>query len=175
MRPRLSPYRRYELRKGLQEAAKARGETVTKEVADYCIDKASRPAARFGRRLELHRTRKPRGNYCGNPAEGAPRRGGRPTNLAVRGIKLRRGSRIFWTVALVAIAYLIARALVRIGCSRSGRKPRTLGATLAFFLRDRSSRFSRAENPSPAYPGVKRKTAANTRDGAVKPARMVHR
>lgn len=40
MRPRLSPYRRYELRKGLQEAAKARGETVTKEVADYCIDKA---------------------------------------------------------------------------------------------------------------------------------------
>jgi hypothetical protein len=40
MRPRLSPYRRYELRKGLQEAAKARGEPVTKEVADYCIDKA---------------------------------------------------------------------------------------------------------------------------------------
>jgi hypothetical protein len=40
MRPRLSPYRHYELRKGLQEAAKARGEPVTKEDADYCIDKA---------------------------------------------------------------------------------------------------------------------------------------
>ena len=40
MRPRLSPYRRYELRKGLQEAAKARGEPMTKEDADYCIDKA---------------------------------------------------------------------------------------------------------------------------------------
>jgi len=33
-------YRRYELRHGLQEAAKARGETMTKEDADYCIDKA---------------------------------------------------------------------------------------------------------------------------------------
>jgi hypothetical protein len=40
MRPRLSPYRRYELRKGLQEAAKARGGPMTKEDADYCIDKA---------------------------------------------------------------------------------------------------------------------------------------
>jgi hypothetical protein len=40
MRPRLSPYRRYELRKGLQEAAKARGEPMTKVDADYCIDKA---------------------------------------------------------------------------------------------------------------------------------------
>jgi len=37
----------------------------------------------------------------------------RLTNLAVRGIKLRRGSRIFWTVALVAIIYLIASALGR--------------------------------------------------------------
>jgi hypothetical protein len=26
---------------------------------------------------------------------------------------------------------------------------------LAFFFRDRSSRFSRAENPAPAWPGVK--------------------
>ena len=38
--PRLPSYRRYELRHGLQEAAKARGETMTKEDADYCIDKA---------------------------------------------------------------------------------------------------------------------------------------
>jgi hypothetical protein len=30
-RPRLPSYRRYELRKGLQEAAKARGEPMTKE------------------------------------------------------------------------------------------------------------------------------------------------
>jgi hypothetical protein len=40
LRPRLSPYRHYELRKGLQEAAKARGEPMTKVDADYCIDKA---------------------------------------------------------------------------------------------------------------------------------------
>jgi hypothetical protein len=38
--PRLPSYRRYELRHGLQEAAKARGETMTKEEADYAIDKA---------------------------------------------------------------------------------------------------------------------------------------
>jgi hypothetical protein len=38
--PRLPSWRRYELRKGLQEAAKARGETMTKEDADYAIDKA---------------------------------------------------------------------------------------------------------------------------------------
>ena len=38
--PRLPSYRRYELRHGLQEAAKARGETMTEEDADYCIDKA---------------------------------------------------------------------------------------------------------------------------------------
>jgi len=38
--PRLPSYRRYELRHGLQEAAKARGETMTKEDADYAIDKA---------------------------------------------------------------------------------------------------------------------------------------
>jgi hypothetical protein len=37
--PHLPSYRRYELRKGLQEAAKARGEPMTKEDADYCIDK----------------------------------------------------------------------------------------------------------------------------------------
>jgi hypothetical protein len=40
----------------------------------------------------------------------------RLTNQAVRGIKLRRRSRIFWTVALVviaSIAYLIASALGR--------------------------------------------------------------
>ena len=38
--PRLPSYRRYELRHGLQEAAKARGQTMTKEDADYSIDKA---------------------------------------------------------------------------------------------------------------------------------------
>ena len=38
--PRLPSYRRYELRHGLQEAAKARGETMTKEDANYAIDKA---------------------------------------------------------------------------------------------------------------------------------------
>ena len=38
--PRLPSYRRYELRHGLQEAAKARGEAMTKEDADYYIDKA---------------------------------------------------------------------------------------------------------------------------------------
>jgi hypothetical protein len=37
----------------------------------------------------------------------------RLTNQAIRGIKLRRGLRIFWTVALLAIAYLIASALGR--------------------------------------------------------------
>ena len=38
--PRLPSYRRFELRKGLRAAAKARGEVMTKEEADYCIDKA---------------------------------------------------------------------------------------------------------------------------------------
>ena len=38
--PRLPSYRRYELRHGLLEAAKARGETMTKEDANYAIDKA---------------------------------------------------------------------------------------------------------------------------------------
>jgi hypothetical protein len=38
--PRLPSYRRYELRHGLQEAAKARGEPMTKEDANYTIDKA---------------------------------------------------------------------------------------------------------------------------------------
>lgn len=83
MRLRLSPYRRYELRKGLQEAAKARGEPMTKEDAGLLHRQSlSDWRARFGRRLELHRTRKPRGNHCGNPAKGrhleyayAPRRG----------------------------------------------------------------------------------------------------
>jgi len=37
---RLPSWRRYELRHGLQEAAKARGETMTKDDANYCIDKA---------------------------------------------------------------------------------------------------------------------------------------
>ena len=37
---RLPSYRRYELRHGLQEAAKARGEPMTKEDANYAIDKA---------------------------------------------------------------------------------------------------------------------------------------
>jgi hypothetical protein len=39
-RPRLPSWRRYELRHGLQEAAKARGEPMTREDADYAIDKA---------------------------------------------------------------------------------------------------------------------------------------
>jgi hypothetical protein len=36
---RLPKWRRYELRHGLQEAAKARGEKLTKEDCDYAIDK----------------------------------------------------------------------------------------------------------------------------------------
>ena len=40
LHPRLPSYRRYELRHGLQEAAKARGEPMTKEDANYAIDKA---------------------------------------------------------------------------------------------------------------------------------------
>jgi len=39
-RGRLPSWKRYELRHGLQEAAKARGEPMSKEDADYCIDKA---------------------------------------------------------------------------------------------------------------------------------------
>jgi hypothetical protein len=38
--PRLPSWRRHELRAGLQAAAKARGETMTKTDADYFIDKA---------------------------------------------------------------------------------------------------------------------------------------
>ena len=40
LQPRLPSYRCYELRHGLREAAKARGEAMTKEDADYYIDKA---------------------------------------------------------------------------------------------------------------------------------------
>ena len=40
LQPRLPSYRRYELRHGLREAAKARGEAMTKVDADYYIDKA---------------------------------------------------------------------------------------------------------------------------------------
>ena len=40
LHPRLPSWRRYELRHGLQEGAKARGEPMTKDDADYCIDKA---------------------------------------------------------------------------------------------------------------------------------------
>lgn len=39
-RPHLPSWRRYELRHGLQEAAKARGEPMTREDADYAIDKS---------------------------------------------------------------------------------------------------------------------------------------
>ncbi len=40
-RPRHLPsWRRYELRHGLQEAAKARGEPITREDAEYTIDKS---------------------------------------------------------------------------------------------------------------------------------------
>ena len=38
--PRLPSWRRHELRAGLQAAAKARGEAMTKDDANYCIDKA---------------------------------------------------------------------------------------------------------------------------------------
>ncbi len=38
LQPRLPSYRRYELRHGLREAAKARGEAMTKEDADYYIE-----------------------------------------------------------------------------------------------------------------------------------------
>ncbi len=38
--PRLPSYRRYELRHGLQEAAKARGEPMSREDCDYAIDRA---------------------------------------------------------------------------------------------------------------------------------------
>jgi hypothetical protein len=38
--PRIPSWRKVELRHGLQEAAKARGETLTREDADYLIDKA---------------------------------------------------------------------------------------------------------------------------------------
>lgn len=38
--PRLPSYRRYELRHAMQEAAKARGETITRDDADYLIDKS---------------------------------------------------------------------------------------------------------------------------------------
>jgi hypothetical protein len=39
-RPRLPSYRRYELRKGLQAAAEARGEPMSREDCDYAIDRA---------------------------------------------------------------------------------------------------------------------------------------
>jgi hypothetical protein len=38
--PRLPSYRRYELRKGLQAAAEARGEPMSREDCDYAIDRA---------------------------------------------------------------------------------------------------------------------------------------
>jgi hypothetical protein len=38
--PRLASWRRYELRKGLESAAEARGEPMNREDADYLIDKA---------------------------------------------------------------------------------------------------------------------------------------
>jgi hypothetical protein len=38
--PRLPSWRRFEIRMSLQEAAKARGETLTREDVDYLIDKA---------------------------------------------------------------------------------------------------------------------------------------
>jgi len=121
MRPRLSPYRRYELRKGLQEAAKARGEPMTK---DYCIDKAlatgvldSAGDLSFiarGNREEIIAEILQKAATWNMPM---PRdEAERLTNRAVRGNKLRRGLRIFWAVALVAIAsiaYLIASALGR--------------------------------------------------------------
>jgi len=40
LHPRLPSWRPYELRHGLQEGAKVRGEPMTKDDADYCIDKA---------------------------------------------------------------------------------------------------------------------------------------
>ena len=38
--PRLPQWRRFELRRTLQEAAKARGESLTKEEAGYIVDKS---------------------------------------------------------------------------------------------------------------------------------------
>ncbi len=38
--PRLPSWRRYELRKGLQTAAKARGKPLTDEESNYLIDRA---------------------------------------------------------------------------------------------------------------------------------------
>jgi hypothetical protein len=121
MRPRLSSYRRDELRKGLQEAAKARGEPMTKEDVDYRIDKALATgvldsAGDFnfiarGNREEIIAEILQMGATWNMPM---PRdEAERLTNQAVRGNKLRRRSRIFWTIALVAIAYLIASALGR--------------------------------------------------------------
>jgi hypothetical protein len=40
LRPRLASWRRFELRRGLQDAAKAEGEPMTREEGDYLIDKA---------------------------------------------------------------------------------------------------------------------------------------
>ena len=95
--------------------------SLSKEDADYCIDKAvatgvldSAGDLNFiarGNREEiiaeiLHKGATWKMPVSRDEAE-------RLTNQAVRGNKLRRRSRIFWTVALVAIAYLIASALGR--------------------------------------------------------------
>ena len=109
--PALVALPRYELRKGLQEAAKARGEPMTKEDADYCIDKAlangvldSAGDLNFvarGNREEIIAEILQKGATWNIPM---PRdEGERLTNQAVRN-KLCRGSRIFLIVALVAIA-----------------------------------------------------------------------
>ena len=60
LHPRLPSFRRYELRKGLRDAAKARGETMTKEDADYLIDKAlAAGVLDSGRRIEFRHKGKP--------------------------------------------------------------------------------------------------------------------
>ena len=94
---------------------------MTKENADYCIDKAvatgvldSAGDLNFiarGNREEIIAEILHKGATWNMPVSRDEAE--RLTNQAVRGNKLRRRSRIFWTVALVAIAYLIASALGR--------------------------------------------------------------
>jgi hypothetical protein len=40
LRPRLPAWRKWELRRGLKDAAKARGETMPEDQASYLVDKA---------------------------------------------------------------------------------------------------------------------------------------
>ena len=113
MRPRLSSYRRYELRKGLQEAAK-----VDKALATGVLDSAGdfNFIAR-GNREEIIAEILQKGATWNMPM---PRdEAERLTNQAVRGNKLRRGSRIFWTRRARGDRLLDRKRLGTIGCGRS--------------------------------------------------------